>query len=571
MRETFLPQLPDTTLLVLAGRHRPNMAWNSDAGWGEMARALELRNLDHFESRDFLIRRGVPQAHHDSILEFTHGHPLALVLVADLSIQGDSLRFEPMKSPDVVRALLERIVQDVPGAYHRQALEACAVVRVMTESLLTAMLKLPQNQVPDAYDLFKWLQGLSFMEATRSGIAPHDLAREVLDTELGWRNPDQHLEFLQRASTYYEKRLQKTTGQEQRALLHNHVFLHRNSPAVRPFFEWQEIGYLVPGVARKNELTELAGIVARNEGKTAARLFADWSLWQPERVTVVRETTGKIVGLAATIALHEATEEQIESDPASRAIWDYMQRHAPLQAGEGSLIFRFWMAHDSYQSPSPTQSLIFLTIMQQLLTTPDLAFTTIVCEDVAFWEPIFAYTNMARLPLDFEIDGKSYGTFGHDWRVMPSQTWVALLSAMDVTTSKLDNSAPRTNAPTGLSHEEFAHEVRAVLRKFQSPSALYETPLLRSQLVSRRAPSDATIAQRVDELQAIIKEACREIEASPREAKSYRALHHTYFEGASTQEQVADLLDLPFSTYRRYLVAGIARLIEILWHSETDV
>ena len=122
-----------------------------------------------------------------------------------------------------------------------------------------------------------------------------------------------------------------------------------------------------------------------------------------------------------------------------------------------------------------------------------------------------------------------------------------------------------------LSHDEFAREVRAILRKFQSPSALYESPLLRSRLVLLRTHSDATIAQRVDKLQVIIKEACQEIEASPREAKSYRALYHTYFEGASTQEQVADRLAMPLSTYRRYLTAGIARLTEILWHSETDV
>ena len=147
LRESFLPQLPDTTLLILAGRHRPNVAWNSDAGLGSLMHTLALRNLEPSESRDYLARRNIPGSRHHSILEFTHGHPLALVLICDLFSQGDSFHFEPLESPDIVRALLERIVQDVPSTSHRQALEACAVVRVMTEPLLATMLGVLEEEL----------------------------------------------------------------------------------------------------------------------------------------------------------------------------------------------------------------------------------------------------------------------------------------------------------------------------------------------------------------------------------------------------------------------------------------
>jgi hypothetical protein len=58
------------------------------------------------------------------------------------------------------------------------------------------------------------------------------------------------------------------------------------------------------------------------------------------------------------------------------------------------------------------------------------------------------------------------------------------------------------------------------------------------------------------------------LQATPRDVKSYRALYHTYINPGPTQEQVADLLDVPFSTFRRHLKTGVARLAELLWQRE---
>jgi len=58
------------------------------------------------------------------------------------------------------------------------------------------------------------------------------------------------------------------------------------------------------------------------------------------------------------------------------------------------------------------------------------------------------------------------------------------------------------------------------------------------------------------------------LQANPRDGKLFRALERTYFKPAPTQEAAAELLDLPFSTYRRHLTAGIQRLTELLWERE---
>ena len=58
------------------------------------------------------------------------------------------------------------------------------------------------------------------------------------------------------------------------------------------------------------------------------------------------------------------------------------------------------------------------------------------------------------------------------------------------------------------------------------------------------------------------------MQASPKDLKYYRAVYHTFVQPAATQEVAAELLDLPFSTYRRHLKAGIARVTDLLWQRE---
>ena len=79
---------------------------------------------------------------------------------------------------------------------------------------------------------------------------------------------------------------------------------------------------------------------------------------------------------------------------------------------------------------------------------------------------------------------------------------------------------------------------------------------------------DANADARMAALQTILRDAAEMLQSAPREAKLYRALYHTYMQPAPTQEQAAELLDLPFSTYRRHLKGGIDRVTEILWAQE---
>lgn len=81
-------------------------------------------------------------------------------------------------------------------------------------------------------------------------------------------------------------------------------------------------------------------------------------------------------------------------------------------------------------------------------------------------------------------------------------------------------------------------------------------------------PDYGHLRERINVLQNLVKQAVESLQSSPRDEKLYRAVYRTYLNPAPTQEQAAELLDLPFSTYRRHLKAGMTRVADILWQRE---
>jgi hypothetical protein len=71
--------------------------------------------------------------------------------------------------------------------YRCLELEVCILAWATTEAMLADVL-----DAADAHHLFEWLRRLSFIEHGPYGLFPHDLAREVLDADLRWRNSDSY-------------------------------------------------------------------------------------------------------------------------------------------------------------------------------------------------------------------------------------------------------------------------------------------------------------------------------------------------------------------------------------------
>lgn len=558
VRNSLLPQLSDNLLVVLAGRLPPTAPWRTDLGWQSLLHILPLRNLSPAEGRTYLTERKIPQGQHRAVLEFTHGHPLALSLVADHFSQQPDLSFEPQVAPDIVKLLLERFVNAGLGLQQRLALEASALVRRTTEGLLAEILELP-----DGSAVFTWLRNLSFMETGVDGLYPHDLAREVLIADLRWRNRERYIDLHRRARNYYSARLRET-GQQ---LLFDYIFLHRDNPIIRPSFEWRQQSQLTVDHFRPSDLGAMLAAVERFESKTAADLAAYWCKRQPESLQIFRDNSLQPVGFLMALALERTEETDRAQDPALQKAWNYLQTHAPLRSGEGATHFRFWMGHETYHSVSPVQSLITVQMVRHYLTTPKLAFSFFPVRNPEHWAAVFAYADLVRIPeADYTVEGIAYGIYGHDWRVVPPVAWLARLAEREIA---LAVPTPMTTpAPTlvALSQPEFAQALRTALRDYTQTESLRNNPLLRSRLVIERSAVQKQEA--VPVLKDLLKEVVESLQSTPKQSKAYRALLYTYLQPMANQELVAERLDLPFSTYRRHLSAGLIQIQTLLWQRE---
>lgn len=568
LRDELLPNVPENVLLVLAGRQAPSSGWRADPVWNTLIKAIPLRNLSPDESRIYLAQHSIPAGQHQNVLAFTHGHPLALSLVADTFAQRGNVAtaFQPEETPDVIRALLERFVQKVPSPAHRAALEACALIRVLTEGLLCQMLN-----VPEAHELFEWLRDLSFIDAGRSGIFPHDLAREAIAADVRWRNPDWYAELHKRARAYYNGRIQQVHGVEQQRALFDFTFLHRDNVVVRQYVDWQESGSIRIEPARPADMEDILEMIRGFEGDESASYAAHWFARQSEGVFALRESN-QLTGYLARVALESASEDELKADPVALKAWNFVRRRAPLRPGERATLFRFWGARDTYHQVGPVQSLIFISAVQYYLTTPRLAYTLFVCADPDFWELLSAYADLERLndlEWDADANGKHYGLFAHDWRVTPPAAWLELMAEREMALNPQTFTRPKPTAPViALSEPDFTDAMRDALRQMSRSQTLRGNALLGSRLVLEKAGQNASENERINALKKLVMEAADGLQATPRDMKLYRAFYHTYLKPAASQEQASELLDLPFSTYRRHLQAAIERITNALWQKE---
>jgi hypothetical protein len=558
VRTRLVPRLPTSALTVLAGRTPPDPAWRSDPGWGDLLRVVSLRNLTPLESRAYLAAAGVDDSLYERIVAASHGHPLGLALITDLVARGGEVDIDPLPA-DLVGILLRQFVEIVPSEPHRRTLEVCALARVTTEALLRDALDLG-----DAHELFSWLRGLSFVYAGPDGLFPHDLARDALDADLRWRDPDGYKRTFRRVWTHVLRQLRSTAGREQLQTIFDLKFVFRNLPGVLSPVDWQSWGGHYPESAVAADKDAILEIVRDAEGPGSAAVAERWFSRQPEGFFVLRYHDGSIRGLLALIDLTRASPGEIASDPGANAAWGYACKRGPARAGDTITLTRFVIDREAYQDPSPTMNATPVLTMQRYLCTPTLAWDFLTLADPDRWNDYFAVADLPRaVGADFEVDGRTFGLFAHDFRRVPVDAWLRLV--IERALARDFTRAPTTPVELVLSHPEFEQAVKQALRDLRRPELLARNPLLRARLLSDRAKNGDPDAVMLADL---LREAVDALRADPRDDKLLRAVDRTYLRPTATQESAAAMLGLPFSTYRRHLTTGVARIIAWLWERE---
>ncbi|BEL05838.1 hypothetical protein Q0Z83_040290 [Actinoplanes sichuanensis] len=181
LREDFFPGLPLGTVVMLAGRGAPDVAWTADPGWRDVVRIREVVEFDTAETGAWLDHEAVPAARRLLLCELSGGHPLLLSTAAAAVAAGhtdDEVRLTG------ARAVIRRLLDDLPTVEHRRAVELCAYADPATERMLHA--GVPQA---DPVALLHWLLDQPWTVGDDVGVRLRPYLRRAMRTDLHWRDP----------------------------------------------------------------------------------------------------------------------------------------------------------------------------------------------------------------------------------------------------------------------------------------------------------------------------------------------------------------------------------------------
>jgi hypothetical protein len=508
-----------------------------------------LEAFDPAESGELLAQAGVAPQAWAHLVNLGRGHPLTMALLADRAASGevpDALA----DAPDLISALLESFLGDVPSEAHLIGLATCATAWLTTEELLARMVG------ADAAVVWQWLARQPFVTGTPRGLFAHDLVRDVLDAEFERRAPERYRTYRRAIRDHAVAGVRAATGLDRQLHGQQMLFMLRRTPLTGAMFAGRARGCAMVVSSRPDEHEQVCAIVERFEGPGSAELARAWLDEQPEQLSVVRAGDGVAAFSYHVVSPSGSALE--ERDPIVRAILGHVAREGPIRPSEQVGIQRFAGAH----GPDSDQYALLATSVRNItewLTRP-LAWSFLIDVSSGYWAPLLDY--MAFAPqVEVTIGGRRRVAYGIDWRRLPVDTFLDLL----VERGRSGGTGPPPAGllrPPPLDRARFGAAVRVALQTLHRPDQFAASPLIGSALAATTGGPTA------GQLRTTIEAAVARLAEEPKGDRLRAVLHRTYLRPAPTQEAAAEVLDLPLSTYRRYLVRALDHLTDLLWMVE---
>jgi hypothetical protein len=550
LRDTLIPGLSVDTVVVVAGRDPPTTPWCTDLGWRQLVAVHRLAPFNPAESGELLAHAGVAPLIRPHLVTLGRGHPLTMALLADIAATGqapDTLA----DAPDLISTLMESFICEAPSEAHLTGLATCAIAWLTTEDLLTQMVG------TESATVWRWLARRPFITASPRGLFTHDLTRDVLDAEFARRAPERYRTYRRAIHAHTVTGLRAATGLDRQRHAQQLFFLLRKSPFASSVSALRARGSATIVQAHPDDHDQVCSIIERFEGPASARLAQAWLAEQPDRLSVVRTSDG-IVGFVHRLWCPGGGAME-DRDPVVRAVLEYIAREGPLRAGERVGIARFCAGARNHQRDPYAMLAANVTHLIDLLTGPSAwsVFISVDTEHTGLFARYLAFTPLVEV----DVDGLRHVAYGIDWRRVPIDTWLDLM--LERGDSGETGPPPTVSIrPPPLDRPHFGAAVKAALQTLRRHDQLATNPLIGSVLAS--TATGPTTGQ----LQATIEDAVASLGDQPRGDQLRAVLDRTYLRAAPTQEAAAEVLDLPFSTYRRYLAKALDQLTDLLWTVE---
>jgi hypothetical protein len=381
LRQNFIPQLPDTVRVVVAGREPPVAAWLTTP---ELAGAVDRMPLAPLEPEDAILlfdSLGVPEARAERLNRIVRGHPLAIRLAASAAAERPDLGIEDLAAHAVLDELTRLFLADVPDPITREALQAVSVVRRTTTSLLSALL--PNIPPQDAFDR---LRALPFVETRQDGLGLHDAVQSSLAGFLRSTDPTRHRRYRRAAWRQLREEVREAPAGELWRYTADMLYLIEN-PVVREAFFPSGAQPLAVEPATSDDLASIELIARRHDGEAGAEALLAWHRRVPHAFSAIRDRDGLTVAFFCLLNRAEIFDASVE-DPVVAGWREHLRRHPP-PAGQEVLGFRRWLDLEHGERPSSSQAASWLDVKRTYMQLrPNLRRIYTVVEDPAIYLPV---------------------------------------------------------------------------------------------------------------------------------------------------------------------------------------
>jgi hypothetical protein len=333
LRQSFVPALPQNVRLLLAGRDAPS-AWQRDLG--DLVRTIRLDNLSDEAAQAMLRRAGVDAARAAGVARIARGHPLSLQLAAGALAERPGLPAEEAVLGPMVEELAQLYLDGLDPTT-RRALDAAAVVRRTTLTLLEAML--PED---DPAELFSALRALPFVELGAEGLVIHDTVRTATSALLQASDPARHRAHRRAAWTRLRAELRTAGRPDLWRYTADMLYLVEN-PIVRDAFFPGGSDELTIEPARTADRAAIVAMSNARQGPEATGFVEAWLHSALDVFRVVRDASGAVLGFSTVCRPQDVSRSLLRSDPVTAGWLEHLRR-APVPAGQLVLFNRHALA-----------------------------------------------------------------------------------------------------------------------------------------------------------------------------------------------------------------------------------
>ena len=527
LRQDLLPELPDRALVLIAGRGAPDPGWFT-GGWEAVTARIDLTALRPREARRLLAARGLTDDRVNPIVDWAAGSPLALALAADAAIADpDWNAASAPDRPEILRALLHRLVETELHDVRPSALGIAVVARNVTPDLLRAVL--PDENADAAY---RELSELTITERLGTGLTMHELARKALLADLRLRNPLLERDLRRRVADYLYS--QGIAGDQMMMIEMAHLV---ENPLLRWGFSWDgNVSFRIDSV-RPGDAAAVEALT-RDHNPRWWQLTRRYFTEAPDRVAIARDLSDRICGFLVSMSL--ATAPAFADDDPLAGPW---LAHARRNAALGDSVM--WHAAVDFTGQGKVQAMLGIAgVLRCGSASPRFAYLPIDPRLPGAVEFAHALGAAHLAELDARLGDNMVQCHRLDYGPGGLFTFMR-----DQIYSELSLAAPVPVRPPVADLDT----VREILKNFRVPRELARSPLAQGTSVPERAES----------VQRLVRQAADEAFGDSETEKLLRSvLIAGYLEPMRSHEEAASKLLLSRAAYFRRLRTAVERLAE---------